>query len=303
MCTYTYVYVHVHLYLICQNSTAAMISSIRKEWDSDVGSSPLVSKKERVTSAISQYSPQEISNSTDRAVSTTTDVQYDSEFYKALKCPICLFFYEPTVFICQNGHSVCSKCFKNQKRTRCWSCRTSLNGARNLALEKVILDTTFPCHYRNHGCQYQGSGAIRSGHEATCFFRPIPCFSREKCKWRGSPSTMLHHFNSCDNHRYYMLKDMTKLPIMATRDSILLGATFTFFSPDLMRWFKLVISRRNCLHYLVVLWIPAAEEIGTSDKEGKYTQMELLSRVWQYLDHAKGYSLVHELQDDDRSIM
>mmetsp|Transcript_46048 Transcript_46048/g.74064 ORF Transcript_46048/g.74064 Transcript_46048/m.74064 type:complete len:157 (-) Transcript_46048:109-579(-) len=87
---------------------------------------------------------------------------------------------------------------------------------------------------------------------------------------------MLHHIDSCDNHQYYSLKDTTKLPIMAKKGNILLDATFTFFSPDLMRWFKLIISRRHCIHHLVVLWVPAtAEENGISDKEGKFMQMEV----------------------------
>jgi len=139
----------------CQIISVSSHSKKRKERDPDGGvSSSLISKRERIRPEIRQSSTQESPSSSARAISTL-DVQFDSEFYEALKCPICVHFYQPKVFICQNGHSICSNCFENRKRKRCWSCRTLLNGARNHALEKVILDTTFPCQYRKHGCLHR----------------------------------------------------------------------------------------------------------------------------------------------------
>ena len=74
-----------------------------------------------------------------------------------LECPICMNCFTSKVYVCANGHSLCSNCYEKIKTSsnKCPSCRTRLKGARNLAVENIVQHTILPCRYKENGCDFK----------------------------------------------------------------------------------------------------------------------------------------------------
>lgn len=55
-----------------------------------------------------------------------------------VKCPSCSKFLASNIFLCEDGHSVCMKCFK--KNILCPTCHKHFVAQRNFHLEQLIND-------------------------------------------------------------------------------------------------------------------------------------------------------------------
>ena len=85
-------------------------------------------------------------------------------------CPVCLLIPSSRpIFSCPNGHSVCSKC----KRNECPTCRAAMGSMRNRVAEMVINVIDHECSH--DGCAEQIPLSQLHQHEEDCPFKPILC--------------------------------------------------------------------------------------------------------------------------------
>jgi len=85
-------------------------------------------------------------------------------------CPVCLDVPSSgPIFICPNGHSVCSTC----KRNKCPTCRAAMGSIRNRVAEMVINVIDHECSH--DGCAEQIPLSQLHQHEEDCPFKPILC--------------------------------------------------------------------------------------------------------------------------------
>lgn len=107
--------------------------------------------------------------------------EVNSLLAESLECPVCYDFYDPPIYICQNGHSLCHRCTKISKP--CPLCRASLTqNFRNYSLEKILEQITVPCKYT--GCPESTTLFERTNHLKVCKFNNnincIECGSSEE---------------------------------------------------------------------------------------------------------------------------
>ena len=108
-------------------------------------------------------------------------VEVNSLFAESLECPICYDFYDPPIYLCQNGHSLCHRCVKTSKV--CPLCRAPMTqNLRNISLEKILEQITVPCKFS--GCTETTTLFERSNHLKNCKFNNyiscIECGSSEE---------------------------------------------------------------------------------------------------------------------------
>ena len=101
-------------------------------------------------------------------------ISLNSHFKETLECPICYEFFTPPVFICSNGHSICSLC-KDQAKN-CPICRGSYaSGSRNTVIECMLEQLSIVCKYE--GCGQSLSLGQRQEHYRVCPFNNLlKCF-------------------------------------------------------------------------------------------------------------------------------
>jgi len=182
-----------------------------------------------------------------------------------LECPICYFCFTEKVFVCSNGHSICSSCYSKLKTKKCPSCRFNLNGARNQALEAVLAHTSLPCRYAEYGCNFKANGRLQEAHHDHCVYRPVRCLFHRcypNCKWHGTPTKLHKHLKShcivrtvtvgvrCDVYWSYETKERCWQR----------GKDATFFVPTLNRFYYMSISRKDEFYHLAVVWLPVTNE-------------------------------------------
>lgn len=110
-----------------------------------------------------------------------------------LTCPICFNFYDK-IFICNNGHSICNKCFSNSNV--CGFCRSHINfNTRNRLLEDLLCKMKLPCSYYNFGCKKLFFNQFRLKHEKNCRFKPMICHF-DNCIFNSSFNNLLSHINT-----------------------------------------------------------------------------------------------------------
>jgi E3 ubiquitin-protein ligase SIAH1 len=97
-------------------------------------------------------------------------ISLNPHFKDTLECPICYEFFTPPVFICSNGHSICSLC-KDQSKT-CPVCRGSYaSGSRNTVIESMLEQLSVVCKYE--GCGVSVSLGQRQEHYRVCPFNNL----------------------------------------------------------------------------------------------------------------------------------
>lgn len=96
-----------------------------------------------------------------------------SDLLKEIQCPACWDFMKGKIFLCKNGHNVCSKC--KEFVIGCPTCRENILDVRNLSLEKVITHALFPCKNHSAGCIYVGTLDETVYHFNHCSLTPPEC--------------------------------------------------------------------------------------------------------------------------------
>lgn len=82
-----------------------------------------------------------------------------------LECPICIEYLCAPIYICANGHSICSKC-KKKIRT-CPFCQVAIGNSRNYTLEEICGTLEVCCANAIKGCTF--TGKVKNTREHTLF--------------------------------------------------------------------------------------------------------------------------------------
>merc|ERR1712126_228078 len=110
-----------------------------------------------------------------------------SELRSGIYCPVCLSV--PTqgpVYVCPNGHTVCSTC----KTTNCATCRTKMCDSTSLLAVTVINNIDHECPHL--GCAQEVPLPDLKEHKRTCEYKPINCPS-ESCSLSVAYNQLLDH--------------------------------------------------------------------------------------------------------------
>lgn len=83
-----------------------------------------------------------------------------------IECPICLSHIRPPIYMCESSHNICSSCFFAVQE--CPLCNSPLRQMRNLALENISNNLTYPCINKISGCEFQEKIPKLKAHEAFC---------------------------------------------------------------------------------------------------------------------------------------
>lgn len=117
-----------------------------------------------------------------------TPIDLDEDLRKELECPICYEYMMPPIWMCENGHSICSDC--KPKLKNCPSCRRPFLTTRNLPLESLsemfVSKSTIP----------KSSGSTAKKYEC-----PFSTISKEDCPWAGSLHDMKGHIKNSHSDR------------------------------------------------------------------------------------------------------
>ncbi|XP_077290868.1 E3 ubiquitin-protein ligase siah-1-like isoform X2 [Arctopsyche grandis] len=108
-----------------------------------------------------------------------------------LQCA-CKAYLQPPILLCTQGHGSCSKC--RRRYQRCSTCKEEFTETRSVALEALADKLQFPCPHK--GCKARVQLSMLNEHEASCLFRPTPCFMNKVyggCNWKGIASEWLNH--------------------------------------------------------------------------------------------------------------
>jgi len=121
------------------------------------------------------------------AIRFRTDEIHDyaskSEIVKLVICANCREIPYKPIYVCQNGHVVCTAC--RGFNFRCGTCSAVVTDTRNLVAENLVMSFVFKCKYQEEGCTKLLSSTEVFKHLTNeCEFRPISCTEsmKEKCK-------------------------------------------------------------------------------------------------------------------------
>lgn len=114
-------------------------------------------------------------------------MQFINKLKDKIECPVC---YEiprsGPVFVCPNGHIVCSGC----KRDICPSCRAHMGKVKSLLAETIIENIQHQCKYAD--CEEYFDLDRVEGHEEACAHRIVNC-PEVLCKEKVPLSKLLGH--------------------------------------------------------------------------------------------------------------
>lgn len=110
-----------------------------------------------------------------------SDLNYRPTFSELFECPICVDYYKLPIYLCDQGHSLCSRC---KERSRiCPQCRRNfLPNSRNIAMEKMMEQVSRKCKFSE--CGQDISLDQWHNHQSECKYNPnlkcIECGSSEE---------------------------------------------------------------------------------------------------------------------------
>lgn len=93
---------------------------------------------------------------------SSNNVTLSSKF----ECPICLEFLTTPIYICANGHSLCSNC--KRRVTNCALCQAHIGNSRNYVLEQISETLEICCPNATRGCSYVGKVFSTKQHMSHC---------------------------------------------------------------------------------------------------------------------------------------
>lgn len=98
---------------------------------------------------------------------------------KLVECPVCLGVPKSgLMYMCQNGHNVCSGCWKRISVCPIARCAYDEPQPRqNLTIQALIeeVDFDFACEFAGNGCEVTENRALIGEHEEECPYRLVPC--------------------------------------------------------------------------------------------------------------------------------
>ncbi|KAL1512792.1 hypothetical protein ABEB36_002322 [Hypothenemus hampei] len=123
------------------------------------------------------------------SVKSVTDVLLRKNI---LHCAICknLLLSTPVMLV-ENTGNLCSTCYnENFLESKC---------LQNTALEQLVTTLSYPCRFRDKGCEHWSSSADLLDHEDVCRYRSKKCPMHliVNCSWEGFPTEFVGHFLNC----------------------------------------------------------------------------------------------------------
>ncbi|KAG5869778.1 hypothetical protein JTB14_036343 [Gonioctena quinquepunctata] len=116
----------------------------------------------------------------------------EEAFLAVFECPICLAYMMPPIRQCTQGHCFCNDCFNNV--SRCSICGYPKSNVPCLTMDKIHAILTFPCKFKNEGCDFVGKASDLGTHQIDCKYSITLCPLRfNNCRWRGIMAKMVGH--------------------------------------------------------------------------------------------------------------
>ncbi|XP_030764222.1 uncharacterized protein LOC115888598 [Sitophilus oryzae] len=124
-----------------------------------------------------------------KSAKSVTDVLLQKNI---LHCAICknLLLSTPVMLV-ENAGNLCSTCYnENFLESKC---------LQNTALEELVTTLSYPCRFRENGCEHWSSSGDLLDHEENCRYRSKKCpmYSICQCVWEGFPTEFVGHFINC----------------------------------------------------------------------------------------------------------
>lgn len=117
-----------------------------------------------------------------------------------MECPVCFDYMRPPIYMCNGGHSICSKCKPNLKK--CPTCTLAIGDLRNFSLETITGEAYFSCENKDVGCPERLKISDMQVHLKQCSFRKCACpRAHLDCTWKGSKLQRKLHVK--DNHQIF----------------------------------------------------------------------------------------------------
>ncbi|CAG9769241.1 unnamed protein product [Ceutorhynchus assimilis] len=145
----------------------------------------------------------------------------DLDLLHEFECPICMEYMVPPIYQCEIGHSFCQVCKDTQ--TVCPSCKAEFKRTQNFTLERVIMNTIYPC--KHSGCKYKTKAKNIRQHEATCLWGPFECPLKdfEKCSTNFRASELFNHIKN-EHYESLLELDTVSVPFNTEVDEDILEA-------------------------------------------------------------------------------
>ncbi|KAI5434590.1 hypothetical protein KIW84_021430 [Lathyrus oleraceus] len=148
----------------------------------------------------------------------------DSQAFDCCKC------FQPLtipVFMCDNGHIVCSTCCPSRVK-ECDKCSKSISLKRCKAFDNVLKSIEISCSNRKHGCMETMSYSEKKKHEEKCIYYPCKC-PLFGCYFVASYELLSNHFShkhgdslikfSYDNSFIVSLKSSDKVIVLQEKNN------------------------------------------------------------------------------------
>ena len=175
----------------------------------------------------------------------------DDDLLKDLECPVCMEYMVPPIWLCTNGHNICSIC--RQTVQFCPSCRAEFSGTKNVVLENIARRQKYPCVNRQNGCLELFSIEHIAKHHARCVYGKIEC-PFYNCSWNGFKNNFKEHVKQAHEKSIFWVPTFSS-PNIANAVAIVsnFGELFTYYK-----------QIRDGRYYAAV------QLIGTSSEASKY---------------------------------
>lgn len=139
------------------------------------------------------------------AKSSPTECDKDSiltEQLTELRCPVCQKYMKPPIYLCENSHGICEKCY--ELMSECPKCQSSLTERRSTHLEALSGLILFPCDLCHEEFYLEDLADHKCGEndeEPT-----IMCMIGQvygDCVWRGTEKDALNHYSANHPNNYW----------------------------------------------------------------------------------------------------
>ncbi|CAG2058793.1 unnamed protein product [Timema podura] len=127
---------------------------------------------------------------------------FNDGLVRLLECPVCSEYMTEKIFICRNGHNVCSTC--KPKLGNCPTCRGELIETRCLFAENIAQKLLYPCMHSDYGCPKRLLLKDKKKHESKCVYSLHECTNAKSgCTKKISLNEKAKHELKCPYRKLY----------------------------------------------------------------------------------------------------
>nr|CAD7260380.1 unnamed protein product [Timema shepardi] len=127
---------------------------------------------------------------------------FNDGLVRLLECPVCSEYMMEKIFICRNGHNVCSTC--KPKLGNCPTCRGELIETRCLFAENIAQKLLYPCMHSDYGCPKRLLLKDKKKHESKCVYSLHECTNAKSgCTKKSSLNEKAKHELKCPYRKLY----------------------------------------------------------------------------------------------------